>query len=78
MLKRVLTTTLKAKNYNKVELFQEGTRVRANGNFSLPSVVKEFKTPEEARAFIEGVTWAASYYGIDIAHYMKDMDVSEE
>ena len=48
MLKRVLTTTLKAKNYNKDDLFQEGTRVRANGNFSLPSVVKEFKTPEEA------------------------------
>ena len=73
-MKRVLTTTLKAKNYNKVELFQEGTRVRATGNFSLPSVVKEFKTPEEAKAFIDGVTWAASYYGIDITHYMKNIN----
>lgn len=73
-MKRVLTTTLKVKGYNKVELFQEGTKVRANGNFSLPSVVKEFKTPEEAKAFIEGITWVASYYGIDVSHYMKNID----
>lgn len=73
-MKRVLTTTLKAKGYNKVELFQDGTKVRANGNFSLPSVVKEFKTPEEAKAFIEGITWVASYYGIDVSHYMKDVN----
>lgn len=73
-MQRVLTTTLKAEHYNKVELFQEGTKVRANGNFALPSVVKEFKTPEEAKAFVQGVVWAANYYGIDVAHYMKDIN----
>ena len=73
-MKRVLTTTLKAKEYNEVELFQEGAKVRANRNFSLPSVVQEFKTPEEAKAFIEGITWVANYYGIDVSHYIKDVN----
>ena len=73
-MKRVLITMLKTEDYNKVEVFQEGTKVRSNGNFSLPSVVKEFKTPAEAKAFIEGITWVAAYYGIDVAHYMKDVE----
>lgn len=72
---RVLTTLLKTKGYNKVEVFQEKTKVRANGNFSLPNVLKEFKTPEEAKAYIEGIAWAANYYGIDVSHYMKDVDL---
>lgn len=72
---RVLTTLLKAKGYNKVEVFQERTKVRGNGNFSLPNVLKEFKTPEEAKAYIEGIVWAANYYGIDVSHYMKDVNL---
>lgn len=71
----VLTTVLKKKGYNKVEVFQEGTKVRGNGNFSLPSVLKQFKTPEEAKAYIEGITWMATYYGIDISHYMKEVEI---
>lgn len=70
----VLTTVLKKKGYNKVEVFQERTKVRVNGNFSLPNVLKEFKTPEEAKAYIEGITWMATYYGIDIYHYMKEVE----
>lgn len=71
----VLTTVLKKKGYNKVEVFQEGTKVRENGNFSLPSVLKQFKTPEEAKAYIEGITWMATYYGIDISYYMKEVEI---
>lgn len=72
-MSRFLTSNYKMDGFNKVELFQDKTKVRANGNFSLPSVVKEFTTPEEAKAFIEGVSWAVSYYGGEIAHYMKDV-----
>lgn len=43
---RVLTTLLKAKGYNKVEVFQDKT-----------------------------IVWAANYYGIDVSHYMKDVDL---
>ena len=71
---KFLTTLLKANGFNKVEVFQDKTKVRANGNFSLPSVLKEFKTPEEAKAYIEGIVWVANYYGIDVSHYMKEIN----
>lgn len=71
---KVLTTLLKAKGYNKVEVFQDKTKVRGNGNFSLPDVLKEFKTPEEAKAYIEGITWTANYFGINISHYIREID----
>lgn len=73
MPKRVLTDTLKMKGYKTVELYQEGTEVKGNGNFSLPEVIQSFKTPEEAKAFIQGVVWAVNYYDGDVAHYMKEV-----
>ena len=73
-MKRVLTNTFLMENFNKVELFQDNTKVRANGNFSLPSVLKECSSFEEAKTFIEGVSWAVQYYGGSVSHYMKDID----
>ena len=46
---KFLTTLLKTNGFNKVEVFQDKTKVRGNGNFSVPSVLKEFKTTEEAK-----------------------------
>lgn len=66
---KVLTTLFKVKGYNKVEVFQEKTKVRGNGNFSLPDVLKEFKTPEEAKAFIQGAAWAVGYFGGEVRNY---------
>ena len=69
---KFLTTLLKTNGFNKVEVFQDKTKVRGNGNFSVPSVLKEFKTTEEAKAYIEGIIWIANYYGIDVSHYTKE------
>ena len=41
--------TLKAEGCNKVELFQEGTKVRANGNFSYPLLLKSLKHRKKQR-----------------------------
>lgn len=74
MTKRFLTSVILMKGYNKVEIFQDGKTIRANGNFSLPSVISKFKTPEEAKAFIQGFHYAVRYYGGEINHYMKDIE----
>lgn len=74
MKKRFLVKVILMKGYNKIEIFQDGKKVRSNGNFSLPSIVSEFKTPEEAKAFIQGFNYAAIYYGGEINHYMKDVE----
>lgn len=73
-MSKFLTTNCKVKGYNKVEVFQDKTKVRANGNFSLPGVLGEFETVEEARAFIGGISWAVKYFGGEIAHYMKEIE----
>ena len=73
-MKRFLTNMFSMAHFNKVELFQDKKKVRANGNFSLPSVVKEFSTAEEAKAFIQGFSYAVQYYGGYVNHYMKDID----
>ena len=74
MVKRFLTHVFKMDGFNKVEMFQDKTKVRCNGNFALPSVLTEFKTPEETQAFIKGVQWAVDYYGGTVAHYTKDIE----
>lgn len=73
-MKRVLIKVFKVDGYNKVEIFQDKTKVRTSGNFSLPSVLKEFKTPEESKAYIEGISWAATYFGADVSNYIKDIE----
>ena len=75
MARRFLTHVLKMEGFKKVEMFQDKTKVRCNGNFALPSVLAEFKTPEETKAFIEGVLWAVGYYEGTVAHYTKDFDI---
>lgn len=74
MTKRFLTNVILMKGYNKVEIFQDNKKIRSNGNFSLPSVISEFKTPEEAKAFIQGFNYAVRYYGGEINNYMKDIE----
>ena len=74
-MKRFLTTRIKTEGYNDIEVFQDKRKVRANGNFYLPAVLKEFKPPEEAKEYIDGMMWMAHCYGADISHYMKDIDV---
>lgn len=74
MTKRFLTNVILMKGYNKVEIFQDNKKVRGNGNFSLPSIISEFKTPEEAKAFIQGFNYAVRYYGGEVNNYMKDIE----
>ena len=74
MKKRFLVKVILMKGYNKVEIFQHGKKVRANGNFALPSVLAEFETPEEAKAYILGINWAIKYYGGEVNNYMKDIE----
>lgn len=73
-MKRFLTDVFQMEGFNKVELFQDKSKVRANGNFSLPGIMKEFSSPEEAKAFIEGYSYAVQYYGGEVHHYMKEVD----
>ena len=73
-MKRVLTNVFLMEGFNKVELFKDKKKVRANGIFYLPNVLKEFSRPEEAKAFIEGFSYAVQYYGGSVNHYIKDID----
>ena len=73
-MKRFLTNVFRMEGFNKVELFQDKNKVRANGNFSLPDIIKEFSSLEEAKAFIEGYSYAVKYYGGVVNHYMKEID----
>ena len=52
MGKYALTRVLDFGKGKRVELYQEGKQIKPNGDFSLPEVLAEFKTPEEAKAFI--------------------------
>lgn len=72
MIKRFLTHVFKMDGFDKVEIFQDKTKVRSNANLI---VLKEFKTPEEAKAFIEGAWWAVDYFEGTVAHYGKEFDI---
>lgn len=74
-MRRFLVDCLKVEGFNKVEIFQDKTKIRANGDFHLPEVLKEFKTPEEAKAYAQGIKWAVLYYGGELKHYTKDFEI---
>ena len=74
MGKYALTKVLDFGKGKKVELYQEGKQIKPNGDFSLPEVLAEFKTPEEAKAFMQGAAWAVGYFGGDVRNYGKVID----
>lgn len=67
---RHLYKIFRMKHFKDIEVFQDGNRVNWSGNFSLPRA-REFDTPEEAKAFIDGMIWAVNYYNGDVTQYMK-------
>lgn len=69
MGKYALTKVLDFGKGKRVELYQEGKQIKPNGDFSLPEVIAEFKTPEEAKAFMQGAAWAVGYFGGDARNY---------
>ena len=69
---RCLANTIKMDGFKQIEVFQHGSTVHFNGNFSLPKPM-EFKTPEEAKAFVDGLKWAVGYYNGEVHHHIKEI-----
>lgn len=65
------------KGYKKIKIFQNEKKVESCGDFSLPDIVSEFKTPEEAKAFIQGVKWIVQYYDGEIIYEEHDLHVMD-
>lgn len=74
MGKYALTKILDYGKGKRVELYQQGKQIKPNGDFSLPEVLAEFKTPEEAKAFMQGAAWAVGYFGGGVRNYRKVID----
>lgn len=69
---RHLVNTIKLDGFKNIEVYQHGCTVHFNGNFSLPKPM-EFKTPEEAKAFVDGLKWAVRYYNGEVLQHIKEI-----
>jgi len=74
---KVLTDILKVDGFPIMELYQMGNVVHICSS-RIADYPIEFKTQDEAKAFITGVKWAVQHYGGELFHFMKHIPDTNE
>lgn len=71
---RFLIDSCKINESERLDLFQTNNKIKERLSSSESSLIQEFKTFEEAKAFNQGIIWAVKCFGGTVGHYVKDIN----